>query len=93
MTMKRAQFIRDLVYKLDQCWETSNYEAAIQAEDTIIDDFSVYIYSRVGSPHQLVNIAGFVLGLSGLVMYINYRVTEYNKAVYGEEMVPAIQIW
>lgn len=93
MTIKRATYIRDLVYNLDQSWDTSNYVAAIKAENSIIDEFSVYLYSREGYPHQLVNLAGFVCGLNGLASDLQYRMAEYNKATYGEEMVPAIQIW
>ena len=93
MTYKRASLIRDLVYNLDQSWDTSNYVAAIHAEDSIHNEFSVYLYSREGHTHQLINLAGFALGLCGLASDINYRMSEYNKATYGEEMVNAIQIW
>lgn len=93
MKYSRASYIRDLVYNLDQSWESSNYVAAIKEEDHENNEWSVYLYSREGYTHQLVNLAGFALGLCGLASDINYRMAEYNKATYGEEMVQAIQIW
>lgn len=93
MKFSRADYIRDLVHNLDQSWETSNYVAAIKEEDHENNEWSVYLYSREGFPHQLVNLAGFVCGLNGLASDLHYRMTEYNKATYGKEMVQAIQIW
>lgn len=92
MKYSRASYIRDLVYNLDQSWESSNYVAAIKEEDHENNEWSVYLYSREGYGHQLVNLAGFALGLCGLASDIHYRMSEYNKATYGEEMVQAIKI-
>lgn len=93
MTIKRATYIKELVHNLDQSWDTSNYVAAIKAENSIHDEFSVYLYSREGHAFQLIKLAAFACALEALATDIHYSMTEYNKATYGEEMVQAILIW
>lgn len=93
MKFSRADYIRDLVHNLDQSWETSNYVAVIKEEDHENNEWSVYLYSREGYGHQLINLAGLACAISNLATDIQYRMAEYNKATYGKEMVQAIQIW
>lgn len=93
MKYSRACYIRDLVYNLDQSWDSSNYVAAIQEDPNQSREYSVYLYSRDGHSHQLMHLAAFACAISNLATDILYRISEYNKATYGEEMVQAIQIW
>lgn len=93
MKYNRARLISNLVNNLDRSWDTSNYVAAIKPDDPTDNEWCVYLYSRGNYPHHLIELAGFACALENLASDIHYTMSEYDKATYGEEMVPAIQIW
>ena len=93
MKYNRATFICSLVFNLDQSWDESNYAAEIKKVPNQSGEYSVYLYSRDGHSHQLIHLAAFACAISNLATDILYRISEYNKATIGEEMVQAIQIW
>lgn len=93
MKYSRADYIRLLVYNLDQSWEMSNYVAAIKESDHEKNEWSVYLYSRGGYGFQLIHLAAFALAITHLANDIHYSITEYNRATEGEDLVQAIKIW
>lgn len=93
MKYVRARLIQTLVDDIDSTWSTSNFVAAIKEDVFDKGRWAVYLYPREGYAHQLIDLAGFVNGLTRIACDINYTMTEYNRAIEGEDLVQAIQIW
>lgn len=93
MKYRRAEQIRSLISELDSSWVESTYVAAIQEDPFTLHEYKVYLFSRDGYKHHLIDLAAFANALNGLASDIHYTMSEYNKATYGEDMTPAIEIW
>ena len=93
MKFIRAEHIRRLISDLDSSWDKSNFVAAIKEDEFDKGNWNVFLYSREGYKHQLIDLSLFAMALYEITSDIHYTMSEYNKATYGEEMVPAIKLW